>query len=210
MILFRSITQTGVPVRRPNSRAFLPARRKALGAGVFDDDADACLEIAQRNSYDAAQIDRIELTLNPLAIQLTNRPTPLNRNQSLVSLQHWTAVSLIYKAAGIAELAEPIVHNPLVGALRGRIELKSDASVGREAADVRVVLTDGTIMQSSIKHCRGSAGRPMTDDDLSVKTRGQLRIAYADDTAERILAESWRIAEYPLVGPFCAHLGAVI
>ena len=57
MILFRSITQTGVPVRRPNSRAFLPARRKALSVGVFDDDAagflkngaDAGLEIAPAN-----------------------------------------------------------------------------------------------------------------------------------------------------------------
>ena len=82
---------------------------------------DACLEIAQKNTFDAAHIERIELTVNPMAVQLCNRPAPKIRNQALVSLQHWTAVSLIYKAAGVAEIAEPILHDPLVAAVRGKI-----------------------------------------------------------------------------------------
>jgi hypothetical protein len=48
----------------------------------------------------------------------------------------------------------------------------------------------------------------MTDDDISAKTRGQLRIVFPEERAERILAECWKIAAYPLVAPFCKLLGA--
>jgi 2-methylcitrate dehydratase PrpD len=169
---------------------------------------DACLDIAHNNSYDAATIDRIELTLNPLAVQLTSRPSPTTMNQALVSLQHWTAVSLIYKAAGIAQVAPPILRDPLVSALRGKITMNTDATVAREAAHARVVFKDGKSLEATVTDCRGSAGRPLTDDDISVKTLDQLRVAYPAAAAERIVAECWKIEHYPLVAPFGMLLGA--
>ncbi len=168
---------------------------------------DACLDIAQKNTYNAAQIERIELTVNPMAVQLCNRPAPKIRNQALVSLQHWAAVSLIYKAAGIAEIADPILHDPLVASLRGKVMATTDAAVGREAASARVVFKDGKSLQANVKDCRGSANRPLTDEDISAKTRDQLRIAFPEKTAAHILAESWKIETYPLVEPFCKLLG---
>jgi len=168
---------------------------------------DACLEIAQKNQYDPAQIERIELMLNPLAVQLTSRPSPTTRNQAMVSLQHWTAVSLIYKAAGIGQLAEPILRDPLVAALRARITMKTDDAVGREAATARIVFKDGKVLQTTVKDCRGSAGRPLSDDDISVKTLDQLRVAFAAPAAERIVAECWKIEQIPSVAPLARMLG---
>jgi 2-methylcitrate dehydratase PrpD len=168
---------------------------------------DACLDIAQNNQYDPAQIERIELTLNPLAVQLTSRPNPTTRNQAMVSLQHWTAVSLIYKAAGIGQLAESILRDPLVAALRAKITMKTDDAVGREAATARIVFKDGKALQANVKDCRGSAGRPLTDDDISVKTLDQLRVAFSAADAERIVAECWKIEHYPRVEPLAKMLG---
>ena len=168
---------------------------------------DACLEIAQRNTYDPATIERIELAVNPMAVQLCNRPAPKIRNQALVSLQHWTAVSLIYKAAGVAEIADAILHDPLVAALRGKITTNANAGVGREAAHARVVFKDGKALEASVKDCRGSAGRPLTDEDISVKTLAQLRVAFCAPAAETIIAECWKIEQYPLVAPLCKTLG---
>ena len=165
--------------------------------------ADACLDIAEKNQYEAADIERIEMTVNPLAVQLCSRPEPKTRNQALVSLQHWAAVSLIYKAAGIAELDESVLHAPEVDALRRKIVATSDPAIGREAATVRVALRSGRMLEAKVLHCRGSAGRPLTDDDISVKTRGQLRIAYPDAAAERILKECWRIEHYSRVDVLC-------
>jgi 2-methylcitrate dehydratase PrpD len=168
---------------------------------------DACLEIAHNNTYDAGDIERIELTLNPLAVQLTSRPAPTTLNQALVSLQHWTAVSLIFKAAGVAQVAAPILSDPLVAAVRGKITMKTDAAVAREAATARVVFKNGKVLTSSVKDCRGSAGRPLTDDDISVKTLNQLRVAFPAAAAERIVAECWKIEQYPLVAPLAGTFG---
>ena len=168
---------------------------------------DACLDIAQNNKYDPANIERIELTLNPLAVQLTSRPNPTSRNQAMVSLQHWTAVSLIYKAAGIRQLADTILRDPLVAALRARINTKTDDAVGREAATARIVFKDGKALEATVKDCRGSAGRPLTDEDISVKTLDQLRVAFAAADAERIVAECWKIEQFPRVGPLAKMLG---
>jgi len=75
-----------------------------------------------------------------------------------------------------------------------------------EAADVRVLLRDGKQLQGSVQHCRGSAGRPLTDADITEKTRGQLRTAYPDAAAEQILAQAWRIEECPRVDALCKEL----
>jgi 2-methylcitrate dehydratase PrpD len=171
---------------------------------------DACLEIAQNNQYDPAQIERIELTLNPLAVQLTSRPAPKTRNQAMVSLQHWTAVSLIYKAAGIRELSDAALHDPLVAALRARIVTKTDEAVGRAAATARIIFKDGKALEASVTDCRGSAGRPLSDDDISVKTLDQLRVAFAVPAAEAIVAECWQVEQYPLVAPLAAMLGTQV
>ncbi len=96
-----------------------------------------------------------------------------------MSLEHWTAVSLIYKAAGIGQLAENTLRDPLVAALRAKIKLKTDDAVGREAASARIVFKDGKALEATVKDCRGSAGRPLTDDDISVKTLDQLRVAFS-------------------------------
>ena len=169
---------------------------------------DACLEIAEKKLCNADTVARIELTVNPLAVQLCDRPNPRNANQALVSLQHWAAASLLCKSAGVAQLAEAVLHDPALSALRGRIVMNSDAGVGREAACARVVFNDGTHTDASIMHCRGSVGRPMTDEDVSEKTRGQLMTVFSIDTTQHLLDECWRIEAYPQVGALCRLLEA--
>lgn len=169
---------------------------------------DACLEIARKSSFDATQIERIELNVNPLAAKLTNRVEPRDRAQALVSFQHWAAVSLIYKAAGIAQVTDAIVRDPLVSELRRKVAHTGLEGLGREAASVRVLLTDGTSMQASVAHCRGSVKRPLTDEDITDKARAQLQTVYPAHTAERILALCWSVGERPQVAPLCRELAA--
>ncbi|HSQ02448.1 MAG TPA: MmgE/PrpD family protein [Burkholderiales bacterium] len=167
---------------------------------------DACLDIARNHAYDLAQIERVELAVNPLAVQLTDRPEPRNRNQTTVSLQHWAAVSLLQKAAGTAQMAQSVIHDPAVRALRAKIVLTPDPAVSREGARLRVVLKDGRSLEANVAHCRGSSGRPLTDAEVSEKALAQLQIAYAEGAAEELLAKCWRVAEYARVDELCAIL----
>ena len=167
---------------------------------------DACLEISRAHSFEPGQIERIELTVNPLTVKLTNIVDPRDRGQALVSFQHWAAVALMFKAGGIAQVTDAVVRDPAVCALRRKVTYTSAEEVGRDAATVRVVLTDGRQLESRVVHCRGSTDRPLNDEDITDKTRAQLQAVYAADTAEAILAKCWHVEELPLVGPFCKEL----
>lgn len=48
---------------------------------------------------DALNIEKVELVVDALTLQLCNRPEPKDRTQGLVSLRHWAAVSLTHEAA---------------------------------------------------------------------------------------------------------------
>jgi 2-methylcitrate dehydratase PrpD len=167
---------------------------------------DACLEIAQQPAFDAARIARVELDLNPLAAKLTDLMDPKDRGQALVSLQHWTAATLIGKAAGVAQVSDAALRDPAIRALRHKVSYHNVESVGREAAHVRVLLDDGVKLEAQVAHCRGSIERPLTDDDITVKTRAQLQTVYASADSERILAQSWQIEGSANVAEFCKTL----
>ena len=167
---------------------------------------DACLEIAQRPGFDAARIARVELDLNPLAAKLTDLMDPKDRGQALVSLQHWTAATLIAKAAGVAQVSDAALRDPTIRALRHKVTYKNDEAVGRDAARVRVWLSDGTRLESNVAHCRGSIERPLTDDDITIKTRAQLQTVYAPAQSERILKQSWQMESCGNVADFCGSL----
>lgn len=169
---------------------------------------DACLEIARGQSFDPTHIARVELTANPLAEKLTNRVAPRDRGQALVSFQHWAAVSLLYKAAGIAQVTDVVVNDPRVAELRRKVTCTSNASVGRETAIARVILNSGDVLEARVAHCRGSVRRPLTDDDVSEKALAQLRTVYPARAADEILAHCWRIGECAEVAPLCQRLVA--
>lgn len=169
---------------------------------------DVCLAIARTNALDAAQIERAELAVNPLAVQLADRPEPNNRNQTIVSLQHWAAVSLLYKAATVAQMAEAMVHEPAVAELRRKIHLTANPALGREAATARIFMKNGSRFEAGIEHCCGSIGRPMTDDELAEKAIANLQAVYTPAAAKRILAASRDIAACSSVSTFCKILDA--
>jgi 2-methylcitrate dehydratase PrpD len=170
---------------------------------------DVCLDVARRESFDPATIERVELEVNPLTVQLCNRAEPEDRSQAMVSFQHWAAVSLLYKAAGIAQVTEAMVADPMVASLRRKVVATARDDVAREACNARVVLKGGKALTASVERCIGSTGRPISDDDLTRKTRGQLQMAYANDVSEQIIEQSWRMADAPRADALCTLLQKV-
>jgi 2-methylcitrate dehydratase PrpD len=167
---------------------------------------DVCLDLAQRGPFREAMIERVELTLNPLAVQLTDCTHPKDRRQALVSVQHWAAVSLKEGKAGIEQGSASRIDDPAIGALRQKVRLATSASVGTEAARATLHLQDGTIAHASTDHCRGSVGRPMTDDELSAKFLSQAASRLPPRTAEGLLAQCWRVDEMLEVRELARHL----
>ena len=170
---------------------------------------DVCLDIARRESFHPHDIERVEVTVNPLTLQLCDRPEPKDRAQAMVSFQHWGAVSLLYKAAGIAQVTQAMVADPAVATLRKKFVSTGRADMAREAADLKVILRGNRVLRATVEKCIGSAGVPLADDDITRKTRGQLQTVYSDETTERIIEQCWRMTETPRVDTLCALLQKV-
>ena len=170
---------------------------------------DVCLQLARSESFDPEDIERVEVAVNPLTLQLCDRPEPKDRAQALVSFQHWAAVSLIHKAAGIAQVTQEMVEHPRVAALRKKMVAIACNDMAREAADVRILLKGNRVLAASVQKCIGSAGMPIADDDITRKTLGQLQCAYSDETAERIVEQCWHMTEAPRADALCALLQKV-
>jgi len=167
---------------------------------------DACLEIVGKHKFDARQIQRVELTVNPLCVQLCNRPAPKLRSQAMVSFPHWTAACLLHQAAGLPQVTEAMVHDPDIAALRLKIVATPDPKTAREAAHVKVVMQDGKVFEAHCDNARGTQARPMSDADISEKTRLQLELVFDKAKSQRIVDECWRIPDAADVAPFCLSL----
>ncbi len=167
---------------------------------------DACVDLARANTFNPEDIARVELTVSPLAAKLADRPELANRNQTLVSLQHWAAASIICKIAGLAQMEDVIVHDPAVARLRRKVAVGSDAKFGAETASARIVLKNGQGFDTHVEHCRGSVGRPLSDDEITEKTRAQCRLIFTEEKTGQLIDGAWHIEQSATVSTYAASL----
>ncbi len=169
---------------------------------------DACLNISAKQNFDGRDIERVEVTVNPLCIQLCNRPAPQIRAQAMVSFPHWTATTLMHKEAGLPQVTEAMVHDPDIAALRAKVVAHADEKTGREAAHVKVVMKDGRSFEGHCQHALSTPQNPMTDRHIADKTRLQMEIAFDKARAQRVADACWTIIDTDDVRPFVESLAA--
>lgn len=133
---------------------------------------DACLEL--RGQYGTGVIPTgVRLRVHPLALSLCGIKEPTTTLESLNSLHHWAAASLVRGRAGVQEMLVDCIADPAIAQLRSRIEVVTDTLLGNDQAEVEVTLADGRRLQARVLQVRGSPARPMSDSDLDAKFRSQ-------------------------------------
>src|SRR3954466_4743902 len=91
----------------------------------------------------AGQVERIELRVHSLVLELTGKKEPKDGLQGKFSVYHGCAVGLIYGQAGEDEFSDAVVNDPKVVALRNKVQATVDDSIDEAAVDATAVLTDG-------------------------------------------------------------------
>jgi len=129
---------------------------------------DGCAQLREQGIR-ADQIERIELRVHPLVLELTGKKEPADGLSAKFSVYHGCAAGLIFGRAGEAEFADAVVHRADVVALRGKVVATVDTSVAEASADVTAVLTDGRRVQVFVEHATGSMQRPLSDAALDAK-----------------------------------------
>lgn len=135
----------------------------------------------------AAAVERIDVEVNPLCLTLCDRPAPKSDQDAMVSLQHWTAVTLLHGKAGLAEVALESVLSPDVMAMRARVQPHPSEGIERDGARVTLTMNDGTTISEFIEHASGSLDRPMSDDALADKFLGQASLVLDAERAGQLL-----------------------
>ena len=138
---------------------------------------DAAVEARTRIG---GRINRITVTVNPIVLDVMGVEEPAHGLESKFSGYHCAAIGLRDGVGGPAQFSDERVNSPDPTALRRKVEVITDPSMARDAARLVADTADGRRVEVRIDHARGSAARPMTDEDLAFKARDSMQPVIGD------------------------------
>jgi len=145
----------------------------------------------------ADDIERVELRVHPLVLELTGKKEPQDGLQGKFSVYHGFAAGLIFGRAGEGEYADGIVTREDVVALRRKVVATPDDSISEASADVTAVMKDGRKAHVRVEHAIGSVERPMSDADLEGKFHGLADPVIGKAQAAALIAACWKLGAAP-------------
>ncbi|MCW5604001.1 MAG: MmgE/PrpD family protein, partial [Burkholderiales bacterium] len=164
---------------------------------------DACLEMPQ--TLVPAQIHTVTIAIHPRTRELAGRQHPDSAITGRFSLFHAAALALTRRSAGLAAFDEADVCDPVLAALRGRMEVETDPQLLPRQARVCVVLNDGTRLERAIEHPSGSPARPLSDTQLHGKFVELAARAMNTGAAENLFESCMGLERMPDVSALRHH-----
>lgn len=143
----------------------------------------------------AQEIERVELAVHSLVLELTGKKEPKDGLQAKFSVYHGFAAGLIFGRAGEGEYDDRIVARDDMVALRRKVVATVDDSIPEDAADVTAVMRDGRRVHVRVEHAIGSLGKPMTDRDLEGKFHSLADAIIGREKADALIAACWKLGE---------------
>lgn len=170
---------------------------------VIHPSIDGAILLKKEHGLTGDEVEKIELRVAPLVLELTGKRTPQVGLEGKFSVFHSVAVAVIDGAAGENEYSDARVKDPKVMALRDRVEATIDKSLRDDESHVRIVLKDGRKLDKHVPHAVGSLERPMSDSDLEAKFRGLCEPIIGKTTTAKLLALCWDVAKLPDAAEIC-------
>ena len=165
---------------------------------------DGCVQLRNEHHLDARDIRSIELKVHPLVLELTGKTNPQVGLEGKFSVFHSAAVAIIDGVAAEAQFSDARVRDPEVVALRDRVRASVDTAIHEDAADVRVTLNDGTVLERRVEHAIGSLARPMSDADLDAKFRALCEPVLTGAMTNELLEACWNLDRADNAGALAA------
>lgn len=132
---------------------------------------DACVRLRTEHKLTETAIERVDVTVHPIVLELTAKRAPRTGLEGKFSVFHSAAVALIDGDAQEAQYSDARVRDPVVAGLTARVHAQATPTIGREAATVAVTLRDGRRVECHVAHAVGSLEYPMSDTQIDAKVR---------------------------------------
>src|ERR1700733_978822 len=161
---------------------------------------DAAIQLRNENQLTADQIERVELKVNPLVLELTGKSSPRDGLEGKFSIYHAVAIALFEGAGGEKQFSDRAVNDPEVVALRGKVVPVVTPGIDPAQVDMTIALKDGRILHRFIAHAIGSVEVPMTDKQLEDKFADLADGILTPTAIRRVINTCWSIESLPSAG----------
>ena len=139
---------------------------------VIHPSIDACVQLRNDHGIKAEEVERIELKVHSLVLELTGKKTPKDGLEAKFSVYHSAAAGLIFGEAGEHQYDDAIVNRADVLDLRSRIVATVDDGIHEASVDATAICKDGRTVHLFVERAIGSMENPMTDALLEGKFDG--------------------------------------
>jgi len=171
---------------------------------VIHPSIDGCSQLAAAHRLTADDIERIDLVVHPLVLELTGKTSPRTGLEAKFSVYHACAAGIMFGQADETEFSDEVIKRPDVIALRERVHAVVDARIDEASADVTVTMNDGQMHHVFVEHAIGSLERPMSDEDLARKFHGLVDPVLGAARADELIGHSMRLASIDDLQSFVA------
>jgi len=163
---------------------------------VIHPSIDACVQLREQG-VEPGQVERIELKVHSLVLELTGKKTPADGLQAKFSVYHGCAAGLTFGRAGEEEFSDEVVNRPDMVALRAKVAATVDDAIDEASADVTAILADGRRVHVFVEHAIGSLERPMSDAQLAGKFHALADPVLGDGATQRLIDACWQAGAAP-------------
>src|SRR6201995_74776 len=158
---------------------------------------DAAIQLRDENKLTADQVERVDLKVHPLVLELIGKKTPREGLEGKFSIYHAVAVAIAEGAGGEKQFSDRAVNDPTVIALRGKVNPVITPGVKPEQVDMTIVLKDGRQLHRYIEHAIGSVEKPMTDQQLETKFSDLAEGIIPQPMIRRVMDACWNVESLP-------------
>jgi 2-methylcitrate dehydratase PrpD len=170
---------------------------------VIHPSIDACAQL-RAQGISPEQIERIELRVHSLVLELTGKKEPANGLQAKFSVYHGCAAGLMFGRAAEDEFSDAIVNRSDIVALRRKVVATVDDAIDEASADVTAQLVDGRRVHVFVEHAIGSLQNPMTDPLLESKFHGLADPILGANSTSALIKACWSLGQASDVRALCA------
>jgi 2-methylcitrate dehydratase PrpD len=158
---------------------------------------DAAIQLRNENKLTADQVERVDLKVHPLVLELTGKKNIHEGLEGKFSIYHAVAVALVEGAGGEKQFSDRAVNDPTIAALRGKVNPVVTPGIDAAQVDMTIVLKDGRQRHRHIEHAIGSVEKPMTDQQLETKFSDLADGIIPQPMIRRVMDACWNVESLP-------------
>jgi 2-methylcitrate dehydratase PrpD len=143
---------------------------------------------------------------------LADKQRPVSAYGAKFSLPYSIAVMLIRGRAGLVEFTDEAIQDPAVLKLAAKVRYILDPTIDYPrhfSGHVKILLSDGTILEENQAHPRGGYEDPLPPEEIEEKFRANARLALPAEKVAAVLDSTLRLEQLQSIGMLADLLNPV-